>query len=519
MERSMADQLPRVLLIDDNDDDIELFLMRLGAGPRMFNVVTAQSGADAIDHLCKQSFDCVVTDFQLGDMTADETIRVCQKEQDRCPILVVSSSVCQRDAVSAFRNGATDFISKREALRDDVINRRITQVIEERDRLQGDRRKTERRERHLYKLAHTDELTGMANRTALNHGLKRGRWLKDRRQMLSLVMIDLDHFKSINDDYGHSTGDDVLQFVSYVIRASLRESDLAVRWGGEEFLVVRHSPNHSEAWLWAETLRARIAQIKAAIRDAVIRPTISAGVMTLTGSHFGLHSTQAVDTALYLAKRRGRNQVCTVQMAHIEHLTRAAGSESNDIVQGRSLLLSKLDALLEPTQKDHVDRHCQEVAKMSLTLARSMDLPESHAQITNKAGLLHDIGKCVIPEGLISKPTSLCITEHRIMDQKADFGAWIADLMGADEHIVEAVRHQGTPFDGGAAAQEKPSISARILNVADALVSMTSPRPYRQAMTLEQALAELNRCRGTQFDPQIVEAASRIAPGVLPLAA
>lgn len=171
----------------------------------------------------------------------------------------------------------------------------------------------------------------------------------------------------------------------------------------------------------------------------------------------------------------------------------------------RQLVLESLVDRLGPTQTQHVGEHCDRVGALAGELARCMSLTHEAIEDAAVAGVLHDIGKCAIPEALLALPRSLDTEEWLVMATHAELGACMAEQLGAGGTIVAAVRLHHERFE------DAPPLLARLLNVADALTTMLSDRQYRRAMPLDNALAELRREAGGQFDPAVVDAAHDVS--------
>ncbi len=172
----------------------------------------------------------------------------------------------------------------------------------------------------------------------------------------------------------------------------------------------------------------------------------------------------------------------------------------------RARFLRQIWHLLGPAQREHVTTHCEAVSRMAGQLGRMLWLDDDEIGGVQLAGLLHDIGKCAVPEVLIAKPERLTPNERRVMDHHVGLGARIARALGADARTAGYIRGHHVPFeliDGDPAF----SRGARVLCVADALASMLSHRAYSPALSVRCALGELRRCAGSQFDPLVVECA------------
>lgn len=158
--------------------------------------------------------------------------------------------------------------------------------------------------------AHTDELTGLNNRLSFNQSLQHGWDLAQRYDSpFSILMLDIDHFKKINDTHGHAIGDDALVAISKAIKETIRDSDIAFRYGGEEFVVLLNKTTEPGASLLAERIRASIANLKNPVNGATIKITASLGSATLGKGESGENLLKRADDALYKAKNEGRNRV------------------------------------------------------------------------------------------------------------------------------------------------------------------------------------------------------------------
>jgi putative nucleotidyltransferase with HDIG domain len=168
----------------------------------------------------------------------------------------------------------------------------------------------------------------------------------------------------------------------------------------------------------------------------------------------------------------------------------------------RRRLLRSLREVLGPSQFQHTTAHCEQVARTAAHLARLMRLDGAQIAIVRLAGLLHDLGKALIPDSLLAKPGPLTRAEREVMNRHADDGARLCEALGADAATADAVRHHHTRFDAGPAP-----LAAQVVSVADALVTMTTDRPYSSARSFAEALGELRLGRGTVFNPDAVVAA------------
>lgn len=502
----------KVLLAEDDRDHRRLLTHALQRAQPEVEFRTASTRWELVEALTRQRFDCVVIDFHLADASADRLILDHGSLFRGAPVVVVSSSDDQRVVIESLRCGVADFVPKFDAIAGDTLWRRVEAAIHASRQARAERRVAERRARRLERIAETDSLTGLSNRRYLDRLLSAGRFVRDRRANSACCMIDLDRFKSINDEFGHAFGDAVLRVVAGAIRTAT-PGGTAVRWGGEEFLIVRHEPTAASAWAWAEGLRRRIAGLNVRDGSAVVRPTVSVGMVFTSTRDLGPETINRADHALYLAKDRGRNTVATWEMVVAEELAENVALTPGPIRRRRDALIRQLSDRLGPAQRSHMTEHCERVSEVSIQLADAMSVPPGETERIGLAGLLHDVGKAVIPEELLSLPRGLTDDERAIMDRHAEEGAQIASRLGADPWVESGVRRHHARFD------TSPPLAARVVGVADALVAMTTDRPYRAARSHAEALAEMRRWRGGQFDPDAVEAAQLIDAHLLTRAA
>jgi putative nucleotidyltransferase with HDIG domain len=282
-----------------------------------------------------------------------------------------------------------------------------------------------------------------------------------------------------------------------------------MRWGGEEFVVLQGSTNLGEAWIWADEFRNRVAQIPFRTDGTDFGVTVSLGVVSVPTAKMGYEMIDLADQAMYLAKNRGRDRVCTWPMVVVDHaLTEATRGGGADPASQRLDFLARCEDILGPTQKEHVTGHCQEVKEMAENLAGEMGLAQDELGRIQMVGLLHDVGKSVIPEEILAQPEPLTTAQWAIMRQHADHSADISSRLGIDRDTVACVRQHHRPWRGVSSA----SVAAKVICVADALVAMMSQRAYRPARSAVDALEELRRGAGSQFDPAVVSAAHFVRP-------
>ncbi len=361
------------------------------------------------------------------------------------------------------------------------------------------------RELRAMRLALTDPLTGLGNHRHFHDRLERE--LADSREQaypLSLCLVDIDDFKQINDRYGHPGGDKVLAQLA----TRLRQGGEAFRVGGDEFAILLPGRDEEGAKLAAEAIVERISAVELAPAGPAGAVTVSAGIATVPAE--GLNRDELVrqaDSALYWAKEYGKDRVRVfrpdvVEIAELKRL--ASGSDRAARFRAAASLAKAVDA-----RDVYTGRHSERVAELAARIATRLGVDREQVELTRLAGSLHDLGKLAIPEDILRKPGPLSEAERLVLERHPQIGFRMLESLGVDP-VADWVLHHHERWDGSgypnAVAGETIPLGARIIFVADAYDAMTSDRVYRERFTDEEALDELERCSGTQFDPAIVAA-------------
>ena len=379
-----------------------------------------------------------------------------------------------------------------------------------------------------WRLATVDPLTGIANRQAVlarvdEELLRAARY----RRPLSVILIDLDHFKRLNDNHGHAAGDLVLRRVGALLAKNVRTTDTAGRWGGEEFLIVLPETDPDAAASVAEKLRRTMARETVQLMDGeTVSVTMSAGV---AGGHGDVLLPDVLvrdaDAALYSAKALGRDQVYVFRETGDEGTIRrapiAAEARSRALDVGREAMAAAQAALFDTlaARPSWAGKPSTLIAEASVALGRAIELPGGELERIRTASLLHDLGKLAVPDEILRKPSDLAAAEWRVVAEHPKIGHVVLEQAGALRDAATIVLHHHEWFDGrgyplGLAGNEIP-VGARIVSIVDAYEAMVAGRPYREAISHAAALAELRRQAGVQFDPELVEVfAELFAAGV-----
>jgi diguanylate cyclase (GGDEF)-like protein/PAS domain S-box-containing protein/putative nucleotidyltransferase with HDIG domain len=388
----------------------------------------------------------------------------------------------------------------------DELNKTLTQ-------LECSREEIRRQNEELRILATLDPLTGCLNRRSFFEQFE-VHWKTSQRYdfPVSCVMIDIDHFKAINDKLGHAKGDDVLKSVATAMRKTMRDCDAICRYGGEEFCVLLPHVDVENAFLAAERFRNAVMDLE----FEGFQVTASLGVSASTlGADDPQELLQQADKSLYLAKHNGRNQSVRWDQADrypaIDESQITHTPLPEEIGAGAAIPFHAVSALLSTlTYRDSsTAEHSIRVADLCVLMA-SGKMPATEVYVLETAALLHDIGKVGVPDAILLKPGPLTEEEWKVINAHERIGVEIIRAAFAQPELVETVMHHHAWYDGNPSRPDlikgkDCSLRARILTIADAYDTMISDRVYRKARTREEAFEELRRCAGTQFDPVLVE--------------
>ncbi len=375
--------------------------------------------------------------------------------------------------------------------------------------LEASRKEISRQNEHLRILATLDPLTECLNRRSFFEQFETQYMASQLNEFpLSCIMVDIDHFKLINDRRGHATGDAVLKSMSATLRRLAEQNDLVCRYGGEEFCILLPDADLERAYFVAERFRNAVSELE----FNGFRVTSSFGISSsLLGATTPQELLQQADKALYLAKNNGRNQC--VRWDHADRFPAIEEAPKLHTVTSETMTIPfhSVSALLSTlTYRDPCTaEHSVRVADLCVLTGTGL-IPATDVYVLEIAALLHDIGKVGIPDSILMKPSSLTPEERNIIDAHVQIGVNIVRSTFAHPDLAEAIMHHHAWYDGNPLRPDLPkgrncSTLARILAVADAYDAMISTRVYRKARTPEEAFSELRQGAGTQFDPAIVE--------------
>lgn len=358
--------------------------------------------------------------------------------------------------------------------------------------------------------ARIDSLTGLYGYCYLNERLNE---FLSTSKTVTILFCDLDFFKNINDIYGHLEGDKILVYFAKLISNLVGEIGFTARFGGEEFVAVLPETEKRAGIEIAELIRKRAEEslVRCCTTDKVVI-TVSIGVATYPDDSENPNELiPNAEKALYYAKQMGRNQV----QKYTQNMGNNLDSNFHQPYR-EEFIFNSVQALAAAVdlRDQYTGRHSVAVASLALLLAREIGLPESECHKIRMVGLLHDLGKIGIPDHILLKTKPLTPKEKEVIESHPILSANLLKLLNIVNGVEDLViahheRYDGNGYPRGLAGEEIP-LGARIVGLVDAYHAMISDRPYRKARKKVDALAELTRNKGKQFDPQLVEVFIRI---------
>lgn len=385
----------------------------------------------------------------------------------------------------------------------------------------------------------TDGLTGIKTRRFFLESLQ-GEWKRASRsgRPFSVVLIDLDKFKEVNDSMGHLEGDLVLARVGRLLEQKCRQSNVVARYGGDEFVILMPETSVEQAQILSERLRLWVAT------DPML------GERHISGS-FGVGSfpehgataeevIRVADAGMYISKHKGGNCVSVAEEfatadssiaqrqllnAYMEGFLQRehSGHESvQELVMTlrrmytsgstREAMMDAVLALSRATEgrEVHASGMGERSARYVDAVCRELGMSPEESLDTIYAARVHDVGKLIIPEQVLCKPSALTAEEFHLVKMHPAAAADIVSCIPDSDRLRDIVRHHHERCDGSgypdALRGEQIPLGARILAVTDAYLTMTSDRPFAARMSHDEAAAELERCAGAQFDNRVVQA-------------
>jgi diguanylate cyclase (GGDEF)-like protein len=359
-------------------------------------------------------------------------------------------------------------------------------------------------------LAVMDSLTGLYNRRFLDAELQleldRG---ARSQQPVGILLCDLDHFKQVNDRYGHLVGDSVLREVARRLLGAVRNGDLVARYGGEEFVVLLPGGGKEQLKEIGERCRRAFDETPFFLpKGHKTTVTISiGGACWPKDAGSAHHLFEVADRALYRAKGQGRNRVyMSEQESRHEASAFVAEAKTESVDDVTTPALATEATALPNAPADNNEK----MERWAELVARALGLDEQAQRRCALATRFHDVGKSALPESILVKHGPLSVAEWELVCEHPERGAKLVELAPGLASVGSIIREHHERFDGRGypfgKSHDEISPEARIVACCDAWSAMRSNRPYAPAKTASEARAELLAGRGTQFDPNVVMA-------------
>ncbi|GAX61097.1 response regulator receiver modulated diguanylate cyclase [Candidatus Scalindua japonica] len=507
----------RILIAEDENISrlrLENLLEQIG-----FEVVSCKDGLEAWNIIqSEDSPNLLILDWMMPGM---DGIEICRKvrEQAREPyvfVMLLTSKDNRDDLIEGMEAGADDYITK-------PFNHNELRV-----RLKAGKRIVELNEEllsvrdNLEKQAIHDKLTGLFNRHYMVDILDKefSRVMRYQND-LSCLLIDLDYFKEVNDTFGHNFGDLVLREFSSCLEQDERKTDIAIRYGGEEFMLLLPNTGVAGAKKVAEKIRTTCEKKRYSDGKHSTTVTVSIGIASV--KHHRLHESKELlglaDKALYRSKAEGRNRV-TVYMKQSSGI-----SDGNRIRENKKLeyLKENLSLILEKTKKSSIEslelltrdiggdehkQHNHDVKRYIMLIGERLSLPPAFIETFKRAANFHDNFKVLMKKTFNAKDKLLHKEERTELEDHPYMLSELIELFDffANEKSILQYHHEnfdGTGYPDGLKDCEIP-LGARIFAMADAIVAMLSGRRYKNKLSPEEMVVELADKAGSQFDPMLV---------------
>jgi diguanylate cyclase (GGDEF)-like protein/PAS domain S-box-containing protein len=464
----------QTLLLEEMDDKFRTMLLSIGEGV----IVVDQDGIIALmNHTAKTLLNI---DKTVINERFDHILRIYSKDQNKTikdtlqKVLMTGESYRSDTSYILMKGDQKTYIDFTIApilSEESTINKGAIIVLR-------DISLEHRQHEEIRYISQHDHLTGLYNRYFFETELHR---LDTKRQLpLSIIMGDVNGLKLMNDAFTHQKGDQMLQKISRVLEIATRHEDVVCRWGGDEFAILL--PQTTEAQ--ASIIINRIKQKLQSTSFHVIQPSLSLGVATKTKEEQPIYSI--IKTAE-------------------EHMYREKLQEGKSM---RNSLITTLESTLYETSSE-TKEHADNMIDLSRKMAKKLKFNQDQINTITLIARLHDIGKITIKDTILLKEGPLTKEEWDEIKRHPETGSRLVQSIPELNHISEGIlshheRYDGTGYPQGLVGEEIPLFS-RIISIVDAYEVMTNGRVYRAALPENDALEELKRCAGTQFDPTLVE--------------
>ncbi len=509
----------RMLIIDDDlnmCENLKDILSEEGY------IITCVGNLDlAKEKLAKESYHVALTDIKLPNGSGWDLLDEIKKNNIDTAVIVLTGYTSLDNAIAALKKGAFSYLEK--PLNMDELKETIKKAV----KMQMLASSNKDLLAQLKGLSVKDPLTGLYNYRYLQERLS-SEFKRAQRYILplSIIMIDIDYFKSINDAYGHQYGDLILKEFGNYLKDFSRSNDIVIRHGGEEFFILLPDTNREGTIIFCGRLLEELAEHFFDSKGKKIKLKVSIGLASFPedGLDSELTFIDSADKALSAAKGAGGNRLVAfaeVTKKEVSPLARKSGEESIGQLKEKlfkmekrvnQTLLESIYAFVRTIEaKDYyTSEHGENMVSIVMGIVAKLNISKKEKEDLKHAAILHDLGKIGIPDKILHKKCKLTKKEFEKIKTHPQIGAEIIRNVHFLSEVVPIVLHHHERFDGlgypvGLKGKDIP-LGARIIAVADVYQALISDRSYRKAYSKKEALKIIKKGSGTQFDPDIVKA-------------
>ncbi|MDD4957333.1 MAG: diguanylate cyclase [Candidatus Omnitrophica bacterium] len=520
----------KILLIDDQDllrQELKSALEHEG-----YDVTDVASAGEALLKIRDTKYDVICTDLVLKEGSGLDVLREAKKPEIGTEVIIFTGSASLESSISALNRGAFAYITKPFSIEE------LVSSIEEAVCAKKERKNKSGVLKKLIEENMTDELTGLFNRRYLNNILPAEMKRCARSgSVMTVVMMDIDMFKAVNDVYGHTAGDELLEQFADLLEESSRKSDILIRLGGDEFVVILPDTGKLGAESFAGKLLLRIKEktFKSGKNELEVGLSLGIACYEPTGDkragEYGADLLEKADQALMVAKTKGGN----AYSIHKEKERAAGGKRTGEnrkletykskirgmvkrndatVYELVSEIARKVDRAKTPGKEQE-----KNVLDLAVAMGKSYRFNDQQIDHLKKAMTVRDIGETILPRAILCKKGKLGKKEREEMEKHPEIAAELLKEAPLFKSIIPSVRFHHEKFDGtgysaGLKGKDIP-LGARIVGVLDTYEALISGRCYREAYTKEQAISIIKDGAGTQFDPDIVDKFISVVGGTL----
>lgn len=508
-----------ILIVDDEANICESLKDILGEDG--YKTASAGTIALAEKELKDKFFNIVIIDLKLPDGSGLELLKKIKQINEETIGIVFTGFASMESAVTAMNEGAFAYIQK--PINMDEARILIKKALKM-QKLSLDNKLLLNR---LKEISVKDPLTGLYNYRYLRERLF-AEFKRAKRYILplSVIMIDMDYFKSINDIYGHQYGDALLKEIAKYLMDSSRSNDIVIRYGGEEFLIILPDTSKEGAVIFGgrllEALNSRTFDPKG--KKIKLKASMGIACYPDVGINTESELLNAADKVLREAKESGGNRLSIYKWVGKKEMEGILKSGKRENIYKLKEKLSKTEkrvnqTLLESiyafaktieTKDFYTSEHSENMVSIVTDIGKKFNLSDKEMEDLEHAAMLHDLGKIGVPDVILHKKGKLTKKEYETIKKHPEMGAEIIRNVHFLNGVVPIVLYHHERFDGlgytsGLKGEEIP-LGARIVAVADVYQALVSDRPYRKAYSKQEGLKIIKEGAGTQFDPAVVKA-------------